>query len=489
VRTPHRRCYYYYYYYYYYNSATHYYSYYFYYYYWHTVVVVALTLTHTHTLTLSGLKGGKSVFQCLEYCLRKNRSLSSLRCDGMVYAPAPGAHTELMLDGWKALRGCLYGNKKLLEIPVMWTDINKFFKDSNSNITANMARATAIKPAISQAHRARNHSLKAQKIDEMVAFKKTFKALDRDKAKAAAVLTAIYSSVEQNAASALAVAEHKLELNMQKPYIRKDMATLGEKMGAHLGKLRDAITLACENTLAAETETETGVEIGAGAEGASAQRLASASRAGISAAFGRGVYFFEPDAYTDFACCVESGGLDVSPRLINALTQCGAFIDLLGAKADKYNHPLPAFLAAIADALGDFLADFRSVGAFAPCKTAAGAGKVLGNKGGYKGGKKGGKKGKKNKGKGKGRGRGSNSDSDSDSRDSDLLEELAEDLEEMLDEQEEGKDRGRDRSWRRGMRTEGWRGRARTAWWPCTRAAGPGTCRTGGATGGAAWAR
>lgn len=39
--------------------------------------------------------------------LRRNRTLTALRWDG----------NGIMLDGLRAFRGCLYGNKKLVEVP------------------------------------------------------------------------------------------------------------------------------------------------------------------------------------------------------------------------------------------------------------------------------------------------------------------------------------------------------------------------------------
>ncbi|CAN0008753.1 unnamed protein product, partial [Discosporangium mesarthrocarpum] len=69
--------------------------------------------TSIKVLDVSGHGMGDSGGVLLGNALRKNRSLTSLQFD----------ENGLTLEGFKAFRGCLYGNKKLVEVGAPTKDL------------------------------------------------------------------------------------------------------------------------------------------------------------------------------------------------------------------------------------------------------------------------------------------------------------------------------------------------------------------------------
>jgi hypothetical protein len=170
-------------------------------------VCLLCPLIQLKRLDISGCKLGDLVFHCLGHCLRKNRTLTTLKFDGQ------GASVM----GWAAFRGCLYGNKKLVEVPYPYCDVARFYQEADQKIADGYAQIPAFKARIQGAYRSKNYSAARQHIDAMVVVKVGYKEWERAIGRTACVLYEIFSSVEQNAKEAIELKEQKKMAKLQTP--------------------------------------------------------------------------------------------------------------------------------------------------------------------------------------------------------------------------------------------------------------------------------
>ena len=147
--------------------------------------------------------------QCLGYCLRKNRSLTTLRLEGQGSS----------VNGWAAFRGCLYGNKKLIDVSYPYSDVSLFFREAKQRISDAMSKIIPIQPNISRAYKQRNHHLMQQYINQKVALKIESKEWERAIGRFASLLQEIYNSVEQNKKEYLITKQQKTLLKLQSPKV------------------------------------------------------------------------------------------------------------------------------------------------------------------------------------------------------------------------------------------------------------------------------
>lgn len=255
--------------------------------------------------------------ECLGYCLRKNRSLTSLNCEGQNCA----------LSGWAAFRGCFYGNKKIVQLSVMWSDIYSYFGQQRKFVQENMAKAAQIKPTIGQAHRARQFAVKNSRIAEMVMYKKAFKAVEREMQKVSNLLTAIYGSVDNNAVSAQYNAEQKVASKLEKPNFTRDVESIRLKMVKQLGALHAALQIQ------RQIDSEKSVPFWQFAE----------------STLSLGVRFFHPDSFNNFIVTLESLPDPLCPKLAAALNSTGTFVESLTQKATKHDYTIDVFLDILFD--------------------------------------------------------------------------------------------------------------------------------------------
>lgn len=150
---------------------------------------------------------GDLVFHCLGHCLRKNRTLTTLKFDGQ------GASVV----GWAAFRGCLYGNKKLIDIPYPYVDVARFFADADQKVADGYAQIPGFKAEIKAAYRAKASYRARPIIDAMVVVKVKYKEWERAIGRTACVLQEIFQSVEQNAKEAELAKQQKKMAKLQSP--------------------------------------------------------------------------------------------------------------------------------------------------------------------------------------------------------------------------------------------------------------------------------
>jgi hypothetical protein len=178
-------------------------------------------------LDITGCKLGDLVFHCLGHCLRKNRTLTTLKFDGQ----------DATVVGWAAFRGCLYGNKKLVEIPYPYYDVTQFYQMADQKIASGYAQIPGFKAKISGAYRSRNHVAYQQHIDAMVAVKVTYKEWERAIGRTSCVLHEIFSSVQQNALEAVELKNQKKMTRLQTPKAYELKSKVCAKEGKLLSQL------------------------------------------------------------------------------------------------------------------------------------------------------------------------------------------------------------------------------------------------------------
>ena len=145
-----------------------------------------------------GCRGGLIGLQTLGSCLRKNRSLTSLQFDDQAYA---GDVFDLA-EGWKALRGCFYGNKKIVELSYPWRDVSCYFHMVAATVQSGWTQAAQVKANIGAAHRSGNFSRKRALIQDIINVKREFKGRERARTKSVTTLHDIFDAVRINVALA-----------------------------------------------------------------------------------------------------------------------------------------------------------------------------------------------------------------------------------------------------------------------------------------------
>ena len=180
------------------------------------------------SLDITGCRSGDQGLACLGSCLRTNRTLTTLKMDGQAAA----------LIGWTALRGCLYGNQKLAQLSYPFYDCSAYFDFIAKQVSTGWTEALHIKAQIGAAHRSANWARKRQCIEAIKVCKRKFKALERDRFKSIAVLQAIFTAVEQNAALSSALSASKMQGQLGKPFMVQAQDRIVDKQGAFLSKLQ-----------------------------------------------------------------------------------------------------------------------------------------------------------------------------------------------------------------------------------------------------------
>lgn len=258
------------------------------------------------------------MMRCLGQSLRRNRTLTELKCDGQ----------RSELDSWAIFRGCFYGNRKITSLSVMWNDIKDYFASRRSQFQVHANEAARIKPMIGYAHRQGDLKLKRQRITEMVSHKKAFKSIERNIAKALRVLSEIYDAVALNAGGAIGIANKKREADFGKPQFQELVDRLGTKMVTLLTSLRDALNNLTRKIFRPEP----------------GDCHSRGSWEAVEASFGTGVHFFNPDTFNNFASLIEGLDIDVSDRVLNMLSKISDFIENIYNKAEKYGCDIYALL-------------------------------------------------------------------------------------------------------------------------------------------------
>jgi hypothetical protein len=160
----------------------------------------------------SGCKSGAIGLSCLGTCLRRNRSLQILKCDGQANDHDPsGSELFRLADGWMALRGCFYGNKKIIDLSYPWSDVTDYFNAVAGRVDVGWRQTASLKQQVGQAHRAFQMARKAQLIQQMVALKRGFLGLERTRCKVVQTLHDMYEAVQANADMHRAMQESKQE--------------------------------------------------------------------------------------------------------------------------------------------------------------------------------------------------------------------------------------------------------------------------------------
>jgi hypothetical protein len=161
---------------------------------------------------MSGCKSGAIGLSCLGTCLRRNRSLQVLKCDGQANEHDPsGAELFRLADGWVALRGCFYGNKKIIDLSYPWSDVTDYFNAVAGRVDVGWRQTASLKQQVGQAHRAFQMARKAQLIQQMVALKRGFLGFERTRCKVVQTLHDMYEAVQANADMHRAMQESKQE--------------------------------------------------------------------------------------------------------------------------------------------------------------------------------------------------------------------------------------------------------------------------------------
>jgi hypothetical protein len=169
------------------------------------------------------------VLQCLGYCLRKNRTLQSLRFDGQ--------HATVI--GYTAFRGCLYGNKKLVDVPYPYSDVSAYFLTQLVQQKDLSLKALSYKPKISAAYKRRDLVGMNRIIAEMVPYKVKAKETLRDIGKCAATLHDIFTSIEQNRVGGQALKSSKLAAKMSTTFVVGQKVKLVQREADLLDKFAD----------------------------------------------------------------------------------------------------------------------------------------------------------------------------------------------------------------------------------------------------------
>jgi len=139
--------------------------------------------------------------------------------------------------GLKALRGCLYGNKKITELSYPWGDEAMYFNAVATSVSAGFASAAAIKAKIKTAHKMNNQAAKTSHIQELVATKKLYQGLERTRISTVQLLHGIYASVQGNIALAEATLQNKVAAKRASPAEEARRRKFAAKQVVYLHKL------------------------------------------------------------------------------------------------------------------------------------------------------------------------------------------------------------------------------------------------------------
>jgi hypothetical protein len=110
-----------------------------------------------------------------------------------------------------ALRGCFYGNKKIIDLSYPWSDVTDYFNAVAGRVDVGWRQTASLKQQVGQAHRAFQMARKAQLIQQMVALKRGFLGLERTRCKVVQTLHDMYEAVQANADMHRAMQESKQE--------------------------------------------------------------------------------------------------------------------------------------------------------------------------------------------------------------------------------------------------------------------------------------
>ena len=328
------------------------------------------------SLDITGCGSGDRGLQCLGACLRTNRSLTTLKMDGQMAT----------LVGWQALRGCLFGNKKLISVSYPFHDCSQYFSYVANQVAAGWREAAQIKAAIGAAHRSNRWRLKQEKIAEIKACKGKFRALERSRFKAVYTLQALFAAVEQNAATMVSAAAVKNQAQLAKPYLVQTQDRIVSKQGLLLSKL--------QGQLNEMRHTQQSGAFSAGRSAASLPavyapyaQLASSAQfvpvavatpvvpavvdqaastwADIESTLSLGPMLFVPETFYQLCALVELVGGRGNAKVAKTLCEMEAFIRSTQTKAAQWGHSPHNFATYLATsrptAFGAF-ANFR----FAP---------------------------------------------------------------------------------------------------------------------------
>jgi hypothetical protein len=194
-------------------------------------VILLSPMIRLNELDISGCKLGDLSLHCLGHCLRKNRTLTTLRfdCQGATVA------------GYVAFRGCLYGNKKLIDVPYPYIDATQFFTLAQKKIPELEREISSYKPKISSAYRSGRRDLMQQHINSKVAAIVQRKEWERAIGQCASVLREIFDSVEQNRTEAAKMKQDKLLLKRQSTKVVEAKRNIGVKESKLLYQLTRAL--------------------------------------------------------------------------------------------------------------------------------------------------------------------------------------------------------------------------------------------------------
>jgi hypothetical protein len=145
------------------------------------------------------------------------------------------------MDGWAAFRGCLYGNKKLVDVGYPYADAARFFLQADQNIEEGYGQIPDFKAKIKASYRAKNIPQARRHIDAMVAVKIKYKEWERAIGRTACVLQEIFTSVEQNAKEAAEMKQQKKFMKLQTPKVLEMKRKICIKQGKLLTKLVEAL--------------------------------------------------------------------------------------------------------------------------------------------------------------------------------------------------------------------------------------------------------
>ncbi|CAM9786078.1 unnamed protein product, partial [Pylaiella littoralis] len=119
--------------------------------------------------------------------LRQNRSIATLSYD----------HNSVTLEGFKAIRGCLYGNKKLVNVSAPVSDLATRIAYLGNEVMLGQNRMWEIKGRIKAAYKYNKPEFHRQ-IAIISANNKAWKALDREKNRTIEVTSVIAACIESN---------------------------------------------------------------------------------------------------------------------------------------------------------------------------------------------------------------------------------------------------------------------------------------------------
>ncbi|CAM9994866.1 unnamed protein product [Scytosiphon promiscuus] len=153
-----------------------------------TLLFPALGMSKTLLeLDVTGHGFGDEGCVALGAALRKNRSITTLSYD----------HNHVTLEGFQAIRGCLYGNKKLVNVSAPTSDLRTRTEYLTAEVVAGQERMWAIKRKISAAYKYNKPEFRRQ-IALISANNKAWKALDRENKKTVEVVAVIAECIAMN---------------------------------------------------------------------------------------------------------------------------------------------------------------------------------------------------------------------------------------------------------------------------------------------------